>query len=51
MINLHPDTAQSNPALLKSVVRLNQNYAGVYGTVIRRRILKINDKVYLRPLP
>jgi uncharacterized protein YcbX len=35
MINLDPDTAESDPELMKTVVRMNDNYAGVYGEVIR----------------
>lgn len=48
MINLHPETAQSDPALLKTVVRLNQNCAGVYGTVVRPGALTVGQRVYLR---
>jgi uncharacterized protein len=48
MINLDPDTAQSDPALLKTVVQLNQNCAGVYGTVIRSGELAVGQTVYLR---
>lgn len=51
MINLQPDSAQSTPAVLKSVVRLNQNCAGVYSTVIRPGLLNVGAKVYLRSLP
>jgi uncharacterized protein len=48
MINLNPDTAQSDPALMKTVVQLNQNCAGVYATVIRMGALSVGQKVYLR---
>ncbi|MCI0389908.1 MAG: MOSC domain-containing protein [Acidobacteria bacterium] len=47
MINLDPETAQADPAVMKSVVRLNQNTAGVYGTVIRFGSLSVGQKVYL----
>jgi hypothetical protein len=47
MINLHPDSAHSEPALLKSVVRLNQNCAGVYGTVIQQGMLEVGQAIYL----
>ncbi len=46
MINLDPETAQADPAVMKSVVRLNQNNAGVYGTVIRTGSLSVGQKVY-----
>lgn len=48
MVNLNPDTAQSNPAVMKTVVRLNENCAGVYGTVIRPGTLAVGQAVYLR---
>ncbi|MEP6988326.1 MAG: MOSC N-terminal beta barrel domain-containing protein, partial [Chloroflexota bacterium] len=41
MINLNPDTAQSDPAVLKTVVRQNETCAGVYGTVIRTGALTV----------
>jgi hypothetical protein len=47
MINLDPETAQADPAVMKSVVRLNQNNAGAYGTVIRSGSLSVGQKVYL----
>ena len=47
MIGLHPDTAQADAAVLKTVVQLNQNCAGVYGTVIRQGTLKVGQPVYL----
>jgi len=47
MINLHPDTAQSDPVVMKTVVRLNQNYAGVYAAVIRLGKLAVGQPVYL----
>lgn len=50
MINLDPETAQADPSVLKSVVRLNQNNAGVYGTVVRIGDLSIGQKVYLRSI-
>ena len=48
MINLDPDTAESDPKLLKTVVQLNQNCAGVYGTVIRPGLLEVGQPIYLR---
>jgi hypothetical protein len=50
MINLDPETAQADPSVLKSVVRLNQNNAGVYGTVVRTGDLSIGQKIYLRSI-
>lgn len=48
MIGLHPDTAQADPAVLKTVAKLNQICAGVYGTVIRQGTLQVGQPVYLR---
>jgi uncharacterized protein len=48
MINFDPETAQADPSVLKSVVRLNQNNAGVYGTVIGTGNLSVGQKIYLR---
>jgi uncharacterized protein YcbX len=50
MINFDPETAQADPSVLKSVVRLNQNNAGVYGTVVETGNLSIGQKLYLRSL-
>jgi uncharacterized protein YcbX len=47
MVNLNPETAQSDPAVLKTVVRLNQNYAGAYATVIHVGTLAVGQKIYL----
>ena len=35
IVNLDPDSSSSAPAVLKAVVRTNQNKAGVYGAVTR----------------
>jgi len=34
MLNLDPDTAEADSEVMKTVVRLNENFAGVYGTVV-----------------
>ena len=47
MISMNPDTAEHNPLVLKTAVRLNNNNAGVYGTVICGGTLKIGDSVFL----
>lgn len=45
MINLDPDTAQHDPRVMKTVVRLNRNTAGVYGTVVRTGTICVGDRV------
>jgi uncharacterized protein YcbX len=47
MINLDPETAVQDARVMKAVVRLNQNNAGVYATVVRRGSIRIGDPVRL----
>ena len=47
MVNLDPATAAADARVLKSVVQLNQNNAGVYGTVLRTGTISIGDQVSL----
>jgi uncharacterized protein YcbX len=47
MINLDADTAAQDPRVMKAVVRLNQNNAGVYATVVRIGTLRVGDRVSL----
>src|SRR5271170_1788816 len=48
MVNLDPDSARPAPAVLKAVVRANQNNAGVYGTVTRIGRLAVGQTILLR---
>jgi uncharacterized protein YcbX len=47
MLNLDPDTATQDKRVLKTVVRLNKNHAGVYGTVVQTGTLRVGDPVSL----
>jgi uncharacterized protein len=47
MINLDPDTATQDKRVLKTVVRMNENNAGVYGTVVRPGTIRVGDPVRL----
>jgi uncharacterized protein YcbX len=47
MVNLDPDTAERDAEVMKTVVRLNENYAGVYGTVVSAGELRIGQVVTL----
>jgi uncharacterized protein len=47
MVNLDPDTAVSAPEVLRTVVRANENDAGVYGTVTRTGRLVVGQPVML----
>src|SRR6266849_5557845 len=48
MVNFDPDTAEANAEVMKTVIRMNENYAGVYGTVIRTGELRVGQVVGLR---
>ena len=47
MVDLDPDTAERDSEVMKSVVRMNENYAGVYGTVVRAGELRVGQVVTL----
>jgi len=49
MLNFDPDTARPAPEILKTVVRENDNNAGVYGTVVRSGRLAVGQAIRLRP--
>src|SRR5215831_16011865 len=47
MINLDPETGKQDGRVLKAVVRLNGNNAGVYGTVVQTGMIRIGQAVNL----
>ena len=47
MVNLDPDTADKDARVMKTVVRLNQNNAGVYATVVQTGTIRVGDRVRL----
>ena len=47
MINLDPNTAEQDPRVMKAAVRLNENNAGVYGTVARPGQISVGQSVSL----
>lgn len=47
MINLDPDTAERDSEVMKTVVRMNENCAGVYSTVVRTGELRAGQVVTL----
>lgn len=47
MVNLDPDTATKDARVMKTVVRLNKNTAGVYGTVVQTGTIRLGDPVSL----
>jgi uncharacterized protein YcbX len=48
MVNLDPDSACSAPEVLRAIVRVNQNTAGIYGTVTRTGRLAVGQTILLR---
>lgn len=48
MINLDPSTAEVDARVMKAVVRMNENYAGVYATVTRAGLVSVEDKLYVQ---
>ena len=51
MVNLDPDSGRAAPEVLKSIVRMNQNNAGIYGTVTRTGRLAIGQAIRLQESP
>jgi|SRR5581483_4263334 len=47
MVNFDPDSARPAPEVLKTVVRANQNNAGIYGTITRTGRLAVGQAVVL----
>ena len=46
-VNLDPDSAIPAPEVMKAIVRVNQNHAGIYGTVTRTGRLAVGQTVSL----
>jgi uncharacterized protein YcbX len=49
MVNFDPGTARAEPEVLKAIVRVRDNKAGVYGTVMQRGRLAVGQPVFLEP--
>jgi uncharacterized protein len=47
MVNVDPDTARPAPEVMKAIVRVNQNNAGIYGTVTRTGRLAVGLPLFL----
>lgn len=48
MVNIDPESAHRAPEVLKTVVRVNENNAGVYGSVTRIGRLAVGQTIHLR---
>lgn len=46
MINLDPDSVQSEPRILKTVARENNSLAGIYASVSRPGAIRVGDPVF-----
>ena len=49
MVNLDPDSARPAAEMLKAIVRVRDNRAGVYGTSIRRGRLAVGQAIFFEP--
>lgn len=49
MINLNPDAATQDPAVMKAAVRMNGNHAGVYAAVARPGRIAVGQPVHFIP--
>jgi uncharacterized protein YcbX len=49
MVNLDPDSARPTAEMLKAIVRVRDNLAGVYGSVTRRGRLAVGQPVFFEP--
>jgi uncharacterized protein YcbX len=48
MVNLDPETGRQDARVMKAVVRMNGNYAGVYATVVRAGEIRAGQSVRLQ---
>jgi len=46
-VNLHPDTAEQDPRVLKEVARSRNVCAGIYAAIDRIGTLRVGDRVRL----
>jgi uncharacterized protein YcbX len=51
MVNLDPASARQDADVLKAIVRVRGNKAGVYGAVTRRGRIAVGQPVYFEPAP
>ena len=49
MVNFDPDSARPTPEVLKAIVRMRDNKAGVYGTVTRRGRVAVGQPIFFEP--
>ena len=49
MVNFDPDSARPTPEVLKALVQLRNNNAGVYATVVRRGQIAVGQPILFEP--
>lgn len=49
MVNFDPESARPAPEVLKSIVRVRNNRAGVYGTTVQRGRLAVGQAIFFEP--
>jgi uncharacterized protein YcbX len=49
MVNFDPDSARATPEVLKAIVRVADNKAGVYGAAMRRGRVAVGQAVFFQP--
>src|SRR6185503_16497595 len=49
MVNFDPDSARPTAEVLKTIVRIRNNKAGVYGTITRRGRLEVGQPILFEP--
>lgn len=49
MVNFDPDSARPAAEMLKAIVRVRHNKAGVYGTITRRGRLTVGQSIFFEP--
>ena len=49
MVSFDPDSARPNPEVLRAIVRVRDNKAGVYGAVLRRGRVAVGQPVFFEP--
>jgi uncharacterized protein YcbX len=49
MVNFDPDSARSDPGVLKAIARTRDNRAGIYAAVVRRGRVAVGQPVYFEP--
>ncbi len=49
MVNVDPDSARPTAEVLNAIVRVRENRAGVYGTVVRRGRLAVGQPIFFEP--